>query len=304
MFRKFVYFKTFVFIAVFFTCLSAKSELVKPGIQVDFAQFQAGKDWEYIEVYYSLQRNHLGHTPNGSHYEAIYIFHVQISKDDSIVTEQSWQRLDRVESMNEIKEGQFVYDQVSFFLRPGAFDVKTLLTTPQKDTLFLHKQSVNIKKISKENLAISDIELAVEIKPDTTKHIFNKNNFTVLPNAGGVYGPELPKVLYYSEIYQLSPLSENTDSTYSVTLGVFNEKNILVKTQPKKIRIRASHSLVEYGALNIMELPTGSYNLKIMVKDEASQSEVFKIKKFQVFNPLFSKTRVMHEGNIIRIKTK
>ncbi len=274
------------------------------SFQVDFAQFQAGKDWEYLELYYSIPRDQLNYQQDDNSFDAEYTYHVHVIQNDSVVTHQTWKRFDRVARLSEIKQGQFVYDQTAFFLKPGNFTVMSVIIDQNQDTLAAHMDTIHVRQMDKSQLNISDIELAVEIKPDTMKHIFSKNNFSVIPNAGGLYGLELPDVYYYCEIYQLSSLDQGNDSTYSVTAGVFNKYQMLVKTLPKRVRPRISLAVVEYGQIDISDLPTGRYQLKIIVKDHGIQKEISRTKMFTVYNKAATQSRVIYEGHLIRIRAQ
>ncbi len=290
---------------IFFMHISLFSKGVHTSFQVDFAQFQAGKDWEYLELYYSIPRDRLNYQQNNNNFDAEYIFHVHIIQNDSVITHQTWKRFDRVARLSKIKEGQFVYDLAAFFLKPGNFTVVSVVIDQNQDTLAAHTDTIQMRQMDKSQLTMSDIELAVEIKPDTTKHIFSKNNFSVIPNASGLYGLELSDVYFYCEIYQLSPLEQGRDSTYSVTTGVFNQNQMLVKTLPKRIRPRISQAVVEYGQIDISDLPTGKYELKIIVKDHGRQTEKSRKKMFTVYNnKRLSQSRIIYEGDLIRIQAK
>ena len=144
---------------------------------------------------------------------------------------------------------------------------------------------IQIGEFETEKLDLSDIQLGLNITPDRTQGRFNKNGYRVIPNPRGIYGSGLPSLYYYAEIYNLSPLQENSDSTYTVKLHIRDQQGTLVLNIPAKQRVRQGTSLVEVGKVSVDSLLSGSYQLQMYIVDGANDSTVSSSKDFYVYRP-------------------
>ncbi len=197
--------------------------------------------------------------------------------------EKSWKDVDTVQSMEEIKKGQALTNQTSFYVRVGKYRVKAVITDLIDQSKEIVEKTINIRPFSRSALDISDLELALQVRPDTAKTRFYKNGYSVIPNPAALYGLEIPVLNYYCEIYNLSPMTESGNNTYTITVSIKDGINTVVKELKPKIRQRKGQSLVDIGMVNVSGLPNGTYTLHLDVKDQGTAESVSRGKTFYVY---------------------
>jgi len=175
-------------------------------VQMDYAAFQAKEDWTYLEMYFTIPRDALKRTSEGNLFRAEYTTAVYLYAGDSLAMEKSWKDVDSVQSMEDIKKGQSLTNQTSFFIKEGHYKVKAVITDLNDQSKQTVERTVDIRQFSRSELDISDLELALQVRPDTVQTRFYKNGYTVIPNPPALYGLEIPVLNYYCEIYLITTL--------------------------------------------------------------------------------------------------
>ena len=118
-----------VFCIIFTLSLSGQGVRGGPiSFDIDVATYRVKGEWSYAEVYFSVPRNHLTHSETGEIFEAYYEIGVNILLDDSLVSEKTWKRIDRTDSLNQITEGQHLYDQTAFYLKENKYRIQARIT--------------------------------------------------------------------------------------------------------------------------------------------------------------------------------
>ncbi|MCD6118205.1 GWxTD domain-containing protein [bacterium] len=283
----------FILITVFIPTLllSQGTSQKKSGLFTDYAQFKASKGYSYVEIYFSIPRNKLGHVFNGKQYSAELEIEVQIFLKDSLLIKKKWRNQESVSSLDEIHEGQTYNTQTAFYLKQGAYVVKNSVTFFSSGTTMNSELNLAIRPIPKDSLALSDIELATQIKSNVKKGLFVKNGYRIIPNPRNMYGYTLPKLFYYCEIYNLSDLTDQEDSSYYVNVSLINENNFSVVKLPSKRKFRQGNSVVETGLVDVSKIQSGAYTINIDVTDGKTALKAFQKKTFFVYQPLNLSTK-------------
>ncbi len=272
-------------------------------IDVDVAKFKASNGWTFLEVYFSFPRVHLKHTKFDNYYEATFNIDVNLVYQDSVVAKRNWKRRDQSKFLEDIKKTQQIYDITSFYLKPGDYQIQTNIIDISGDTLGTKSIDVAVLAFPATGTYLSDLEIAVKVQRDTSKTVFNKNGYLVVPNASGVFGIELPLLYYYCEIYNLSSLTETSDSTYSIKTSIHDKYGINVRNLPEKRNVRMSASLVEVGEINVVTLKTGYYSLRLKLIDHSTKDSSAVEKNFYVYRHSDFDKKPASEDKIIRIRS-
>ena len=251
--------------------------------EVDAASFQAESGWSFLEVYVSLPRGSVTHVQTTDGFQARFQIQVSLFMKDSLVTRDVRDNIDRVDSLAFIRSGQKLFNQSSFFIKPGKYTLKVRISDLVESRDGWHEKTLDIPSYAEDMLAISSIQLASRIEADTSRGRFVKNGFLVIPNPGGMYGLELPVLYYYMELYHLSPAATGTDSTYSVKVQIFNALGNPVVDLPVKTKIRRGSSLVEVGQTPISHLVSGSYRFHVETVDSGTSQTAVQDKGFYVY---------------------
>lgn len=271
---------------IFLASVPLRGEELRGGTvfyEIDMARFYASEEWTFLEIYFSIPREMLTHKKEGDLYKATFEMGISLFQDDSLLSEKTIQNVDPITSLDEIKQGQRLFNAFSLYLKEGTYKLRTRVTDLQKMQGGWHEMDLEITPFSATELDLSDIQLSTNIYRDTTESIFTKNDFRIIPNPGGLYGIELPILYYYDEIYNLSPLETDKDSSYTVQIAVLDSKGNVVKEQPSKIKIRAGTSVVEVGKVNVAGLTSDNYTLQLSITDHAAEKTAIKEKFFAVY---------------------
>jgi len=270
--------------------------------EIDIARFRTAEDWTYLEIYFSIPRDGLSHDALSHQkaddgYKASFEMGISLFSGDSLISEKTVQNIDPVASLDEIKQGQRLFNAFSLYLKKGTYKLRTHVTDLLKMQGGWHEMDIEITPFSSTNLDMSDIELSTNISRDTTKTIFTKNGYRVIPNPGSLFGLEVPILFYYCEIYNLSQLETDKDSSYTVQSVIKDIDGNLVKELDQKIKMRMGTDVVEIGKTNVAGLTSGNYRLQITVTDGSTgKSPEIKILLFTDMRTLFKRAVQKHRN--------
>jgi len=263
--------------------IAQKQSLDKALFYVDHALFRASQGWSFLEVYLSVPRAELVYQKDKDVYIANFRTRVDVISNDSLASQYTRDFVDRIDSLSTLQEGQSIYDLASFYLKEGEYQIRSGVLDPYHKSENWELQNLRVTPFSKDSLTMSDIQLAMKITADTVRSKFLKNGYRIIPNPRHLYGIELPVLYYYTEIYNLSPFSHHTDSTYKVVVTVLDADQNLVKELSAKTRIRGGASLVEVDKCYIADLLSGYYQLQIEVTDHGTGDGVTRVVPFYIY---------------------
>ena len=256
--------------------------------EVDVARFSTAEEWTFLEIYFSIPRDGLSHDAL-SHkkaddgYKASFEMGISLFSGDSLISEKTVQNIDPIASLDEIKQGQRLFNAFSLYLKEGKYKLRTHVTDLLKMQGGWHEMDIEITPFSSTDLEVSDIQLSTNISRDTTETLFTKNGYRVIPNPGSLYGLEVPILYYYCEIYNLSSLEAEKDSSYTVRLTINDVEGNLVRELDPKIRSRMGTAIVEIGKTNVAGLTSGNYRLQLSVTDGSTGKSISRDKDFVVY---------------------
>ncbi len=185
-------------------------------LQLDFARYEAGDKRTLTEIYYSFPRNNLSHVWKNGEYTAEYTVQLNVSSKDSLIQKFEWGGQDKVLAMADINGDQKISDLYSLVLTEAYYLLEVIVTDLNSGSAGKKSVELNGLKILNNELFMSDIQLALDIKKTEEKNRYVKNGYIITPNPSGVYNPKWPILFYYLEVYNLSPLEPGLDSTYSI----------------------------------------------------------------------------------------
>jgi len=142
----------------------------------------------------------------------------------------------------------------------------------------------NIEGFNSKQFSISDIQLAASLfkSRGSSKSVFFKNGYEVVPNVSGIYGETLPVLYFYSELYNLDRGTKST--TLRVSYEIENQYSEILYSKEKNIPTKAS-SIVFAEAANVSAFPNGSYKMHISATDDASGLTDKSTTRFTIINP-------------------
>ncbi len=279
---------------------SSNSELFSQQRTLNFdlslATFRGNDQFSYVEVYVSVPVRYLTFVPDGNSFKIGFLLELKISKGDSIVSNQVFNHVFTSEFDSTRNPNQVLPAVKRVFLKADTYTFFIKVTDLKGEKNGSFNFLMPIKLIGKDNLQLSDIELAVTINRDSVESQFFKNGYRVLPNPSSLYGSGLPILFYYAEIYNLSYTGENDTTSYLVQSRIINSQKQIVKENPPKAKKKRGDSAVELGRINTTSIISGSYVLELEVTDLANNQKISEQKKFFVYQPADVDERNLENG--------
>ncbi len=252
----------------------------------DYAQFAYDSSSNYIEFYYSLNEGALTiHQSNDTNFIAgILKIDLTDTTTQKPALNKSWV-LNQVLDKSDTAGSKSLVGQLAFVVPKGDYkcsvQVKDKFNESNQKTVL---DNLNVKPLSEDSLAVSDIQLASRIiqNSDNKNSIFYKNTFEITPFPTAVFSTGNPAVFYYYEVYDHE--KTKTDQPYRLNISVINSKNQVVYD---KIQLLSRHiaSRAEVGVLPVIKYPTDIYSLRIAILDSLNNYGMSSTKKFYVYNP-------------------
>ena len=181
-------------------------------------------------------------------------------------------------SPDEVRTGQFLFGASGVVVRPGTYVLRAEVADEGSGVVGAFEDTIVVRGYDPDLLSVSDLELAVSIEVDSSRSELVKNGRKVVPNPLGAYGPEIPMLYVYSEIYGLS-----TEGTYTTRYFVFDSYGECYKSFPAKTRGKPGTTSVDVGGINVAAFPPGGYTLCLTVMDDGDGRRAVSKKRFWVW---------------------
>lgn len=196
------------------------------------------------------------------------------SSSDSLIAEKKWDVAYRPIPRDSAQASQILSDIYRTELPPGEY--KLTLTCQDRSTGRIGWQTVLVKVpgFATPALKLSDIQLALKISQTAEQNKFTKNSKLVLPNPTTIYGILDPLLYFYAEAYNLN--RNGADTLYSLSYDVLDSNGVRFKEYGQYTKVKPGNSSVISAGLNIASLPSGKYQLQLIITDlgngQSSQS--------------------------------
>ena len=266
------------------------------GFEFDFAQFGYDSASNYVEFYYSFNQGDLtiNKTDTSNFVQADLKISIIDTVSGKILVDKDWKVVNEIKDTSSANKG--LIGVLGFVITHGVY---RLNVTGGDAVNTEHKKSItdylNVAPLWKNKVAISDLQFATRIIPDSPnkKSIFYKNTFEVIPSIINVFGEGQPVLFYYMELYNLQSLPKSDIKLESV---VYNSKGKIVSTKIKTIDNKIN-SRVEVGTVVINKYPTDSYTLTEALLDSAANIGISSSKRFYVYNPSVAQSDTNYNNN-------
>jgi len=270
---------------LFILTMCAFGQGKKIDFAIDYAQYRLQENYVYLEVYYSVSRQSLSYEKVETGFKAAVNIKTYIKKNEKSMLIDSLVIEDIVKSMNEISASQKFTEVSIIQVEEGKYELNSkFIDLNSKETASV-MDSLNLKSFPQNVLALSDIELATSIKPQTKTELrFDKNGLRVIPNPSNIYGTGLTNLNFYAEVYNLEIDADAKGTTYHSNYYIFDQSEKLITEiigRPKK---KPGSSSIIHGALDVSQLATGFYGFKVVVTDDFSGNTVESKKYFQIYS--------------------
>ncbi|MGE5400874.1 MAG: GWxTD domain-containing protein [Ignavibacteriales bacterium] len=264
----------------------------KFNFDYDYARFGYDSVSNYVEFYYSFGQNHLTVFKKDTALFVSAKLHIELT--DTVTGKsflnRDWRIDSPVSDTSRAGMNKNLIGLVGLVVPKGQF--KCVVSgsdgiDPKKTKVI--NETLRIEPLIGGNLALSDIELAANIKQENADSlsIFYKNTLEVQPNPTMIFGDGIPVLFYYSEVYNL--INDSLQNNLLIRTVLFNSKGYKLSEKLKKIS-RGNQSRVDVGTINITKYPTDTYTLIVEALDSVGNFGVSSSKRFFVYNPSVADT--------------
>ncbi|HVP37182.1 MAG TPA: GWxTD domain-containing protein [Terriglobales bacterium] len=255
-------------------------------IDLDYAVFKYLPDINksYLEIYYTLEQKELEYIQQPKGFGAVVSLELDLKdQEGGTVKEKSWQIGNRVEDTAKVlsSDAQLI-DALGDTLSAGTYSLELKATDVNSKLVGTKKTQLLIPDFKGDSLQLSDIQLALDSKEDTTEVKFNKSGMKVLPNPRREYLSKSGLLYLYAEVYNLKFDPESKKKGYSLNFSILDSTGSNPKDYGSMVHPKPGNTSVVISALNVSSLQPGSHLLQVSVKDLASGEEIKKTKSFQV----------------------
>ena len=255
---------------------------------VDAASFKLPGDWAYLEVYTLIPRKNLRYEEIIKDQDTTYAAAIElvcsVMSGEIILASDTLDAVDSTTSMALITHSQNLPYVFTFQIRAGTYQLTCQLIDRKRGMGDVTKDDLIVPDFPDEELAISDVELAISINREYGGSRFHKNGYLVYPNPQNIYGESLPRLSYYAELYNL-PMQSGVQGLYYVDVDVLDSEQKPLRSYERKIMPIAGQSMVEIGGFPVTTFNSGTYYLKLTLEDSTTGEKTSRFKKFFVWHP-------------------
>jgi GWxTD domain-containing protein len=253
----------------------------------DYAQFGYDSTSNFIELYYSINQGALSikNQDTSKYIEGELGILITDSTSGKSIFNKQWLLKYPVYGKLITGEETLVGELKLGTLPEGIYKCKvSLVDQYNKNNLKTINEIFHVKPFAKDQLALSDIQLASKIIPGSkdSSSIFYKNSYEVTPIPTLVFGGEIPVAFYYFELYE--KMSGDKNSKLKLNCQIISSRGKIYYNNTQFIEKETGpRDLV--GRDVIANYPTDSYSLRITLVDSAESVVRTSLKKFFVYNP-------------------
>jgi len=260
-----------------------------PLFSIDAASYKMPGDWAFLEVYTLTPRRNLLYekvnegTDSVAFQASIELVCTILSGNDTLASD-TLDAVDMTPDTALITDTQNLPYIFTFQIRAGSYKLKCQMIDRKRAIGDITENALIIPDYPDDDLAMSDIELAISVDRKEQKSKFCKNGYLIYPNPQSIYGESLPRLGYYAELYNLN-FKEGTHGVYSVEVDVLDAAQKPFRSYERKVRPIAGAAVVDVGGFPVTTYQSGTYFLKLTLTDSTTGEKTSRLKKFFVLNP-------------------
>ncbi len=136
----------------------------------------------------------------------------------------------------------------------------------------------------RRHAALSSVQLMSEATPTTTENILSRNGYDMEPYVSDFFPEQIDHINYYYEVYNID---RELGSKPFMVVAFVEERQTARRydTQQSVARRNSATTVPVYGTLDIAELPSGSYNLVVEVRNRDGETMLVGRVPFYRSNP-------------------
>ncbi len=261
----------------------------KRFLQADYATFKYDSTQTYWEFYYSVYRKGVTYQKSEQgDFSSQIIMRLALNRGDSLWAQKAWKFVDTVADTHAANMDAVMVDHFYLLVPAGSYSgiltAQDLNNPALIDTVLWDEQ---IDLYGSRGPALSEIELASTINqagPEESSP-FVKNRLVVIPNPSQLFDEKADQLFFYVESYNM--YSAFPDPFYRIRYYISDLKGVPVAgSLPVDLKRKASGDRrIEFGALGIGSMLSGSYLLNFDLLDTSHTVLAHREKQFYLYKP-------------------
>jgi GWxTD domain-containing protein len=249
---------------------------------MDLTRLRYSDSLTYVEFPIDMYRDQLEFVKQEDGYQAEFLVTAEILAQDSLIERKHWRTIDHCGALDEITNSQRLYNKNYFLLPEGEYTFRLEVEDPNRGSKGQLAFEFAVNPFTPGTIRVSDMQLASSIQRDTSRTLYTKNGFLVIPNPSALYGVGLPVLAGYSEIYNLEPATSDSGQIFQIKYDILNEKGEVIRSQTQEKK-KPGLSAVNITQINVVNLISGTYTLVMEIKDLENGDIASTYRKFTVY---------------------
>lgn len=280
-----------IFIIVLTLC-GLYSTAQNPSGYFHYAPYQSIDGTTYLETYLAIAGNSVTYKPIDEENEQASVEVTMVFKNDDVV--KAYRKFilksDEVDKKRQNKPSFLNLER--FSLENGTYNFELTIKDNYVDSSkFTFKDIITID-IPNNELAMSGITLAENVRPTENRNQFSKSGYDIIPYVSNFYPQQVNKLQFYAELYSADKIVGQDSSFVVKTYIEGNPTRILYTEFATLERKKASPINVIIKSYDIAKLNSGNYNLVIEIRNKKNELLGEFKKFFQRSNSHFNEMEV------------
>lgn len=252
---------------------------------VDNASFKGEENKTYFEFYLMIYADQLEYiSKENKKYGAFKVNSVTTNIKTGKQNIKTWITDAQMQNNSLNINSSVYYDQWAEMLEPGNYEILVNIEDQNSLKSGEAKYNITIPSMNKNEFSGSQIEFASKIDDENTNPNFKKGNKNVIPNPSRRYGILNPVMYLYYELYNVP--GENND-TLNINYSIEDNYGKPVKNlNLTKTNLTGKTPGIMHG-INVSDLSSGIYNLKINLFDKTSDKSTSLSREFEIIQADF-----------------
>lgn len=251
---------------------------------IDYKTFYAPGEKPYIEFYLSVDGNSINYADigNGEFQGKLETTYIITDQKDSIIAFEKFISL----SPKYTIDSEFfeIFELKRFPLDNGAYNFEFIVKDLSSGEIGENKVSLNSFEYQTQKMQFSDIILAYDISEANENSLVTKNGLGISPNLGYLFKTHNEKLGFYIELYNASQqLGEAEPFLFEYSISIAGKTEVFNNIRSFQ-KLTASAAIPIAKSINIKDLPSGNYDLKIACRSKTNELLLEKSMRFQKSN--------------------
>jgi len=246
--------------------------------------YVAGSDRPYVETYLQFDAWTMQFVQQADgQYVATVDVTLVVRQGDSVCFAKKYDLHSPVVATLDNMDFSFL-DVQRFELANGIYDMELVLKDKGTEDAPAIVNEKFVVMYDGVHASLSSVQLMADAKPTTTENILSRNGYDMEPYVSDFYPEQVNTMSYYYEVYNID--RELGDKPFVAMAYVEDRQTARrYETIQTVARKKSATTVPIYGTLDISELPSGSYNLVVELRNRDGQTMLIKRVSFYRSNP-------------------